>query len=345
MIKQRIVKTARDVVGKALQVAKVTDPSHRAHGKLTVATFHRVLPAGLAASYPFPILSVTPEHLDFCIGYFQEHYTCGGMTEMHRRFRAGDEPKKPLLAITFDDGQLDNYEHARDVLARRGAHATFYLPTDAMDRGEPLWHDTLGFTCFEGYQRGGALLAELSKLFRVDPKTAPDAIEWATWVSLDVKHLSPEDRDARIRRAVEIFGQDPVPAWSKLMTWAQAKDLAKDGHELGSHSLSHPLLPQLDAAAQEREIRDSKRVIEERLGVPVTSFCYPNGDHSSDIVAITRRAGYENAVTAEHGSNPRGVDPMRLKRFDMIWRKTLHANGKSSASQIAWWLSGLYPVD
>lgn len=345
MIKQRIVKTARDVVGKALQVAKVTDPGKRARGMLTIATFHRVLPASLSKEYPFPILSVTPEHLDFCVRYFQQHYTPGPMSEIFRRFRAGEEPKKPLLAITFDDGQLDNFEYARDVLARRGQAATFYLPTDAMDRGEPLWHDTLGFTCFEGYRKGGALLAELSQLFRVDPKTAPNEIEWATWVSLDVKHLTPADRDARIRRAVEIFGRDPVPAWSKLMSWEQAKVIAKDGHELGSHSLSHPLLPQLDAAAQEREIRESKVVIEARTGAKVTSFCYPNGDHSDEIVAITRRAGYENAVTAEHGNNPRGVDPMRLKRFDMIWRKTLHANGASSASQIAWWLSGLYPED
>jgi peptidoglycan/xylan/chitin deacetylase (PgdA/CDA1 family) len=98
------------------------------------------------------------------------------------------------------------------------------------------------------------------------------------------------------------------------MSWEDARELAAAGNELGSHSMTHPLLPQLDERALEYEIAESRRVIRERTGARVDSFCYPNGDHTARIVEITRRSGYENAVTALFGNNRRGADPFTLER-------------------------------
>ena len=49
----------------------------------------------------------------------------------------------PILAITFDDGQLDNYQNALPVLERNGVTASFYIPSQTLENTAPLWHDAM----------------------------------------------------------------------------------------------------------------------------------------------------------------------------------------------------------
>src|SRR5882757_719871 len=111
----RLRPLVRDLGAELLYRTTVTHPSRLAHDKLTIVTFHRVLPTELLAEYPIPSIAVTPEELDWLIGLFDHHYTIGTLGEVGTRFALGDRPERPLLGITFDDGQLDNYEHARPV--------------------------------------------------------------------------------------------------------------------------------------------------------------------------------------------------------------------------------------
>ena len=132
----------RDSLAWGLERTGLSGPKPRA---LTIATFHRVLPAELRATYPFPGLAVTPEELDFFLSFFRARYTCGTLAQSWDRFRRGDRPERPLLAITFDDGQQDNVDHALPVLRRHDLKASFYLPSDLIDERRLIWHDRVGF--------------------------------------------------------------------------------------------------------------------------------------------------------------------------------------------------------
>jgi len=71
------------------------------------------------------------------------------------------------------------------------------------------------------------------------------------------------------------------------------KEVAEAGHEIGSHSVSHhpdrlPVQPEIEA-------RESKRVIEDRLGTKVLSFCYPFYWSHSCLADAVKGAGYEQA--------------------------------------------------
>src|SRR5688572_24168562 len=111
-------KALRDAAAGLFALSGLTAASRRHVDRLVIVTFHRVLPEDLRAQYPYPGLAVTPEELDWLLGELGRDYTLGTLAETHRRYASGERPRKPLLAITFDDGQLDNYEHARPVLAR-----------------------------------------------------------------------------------------------------------------------------------------------------------------------------------------------------------------------------------
>jgi peptidoglycan/xylan/chitin deacetylase (PgdA/CDA1 family) len=81
-----------------------------------------------------------------------------------------------------------------------------------------------------------------------------------------------------------------------VMGWAQVQQLAAQGVEIGSHSMSHPDFASLPPDAARRELLESRRLIETRTGIGTKSFAIPLGQSmnwSADAHAAAREAGYE----------------------------------------------------
>jgi peptidoglycan/xylan/chitin deacetylase (PgdA/CDA1 family) len=79
------------------------------------------------------------------------------------------------------------------------------------------------------------------------------------------------------------------------LSWSELTDLSRARVEMGSHSVSHRPLDILPIAEVTRELVDSKKLLEDHLGVPVSSFCYPHGYSSPRVSRLVQRAGYANA--------------------------------------------------
>jgi peptidoglycan/xylan/chitin deacetylase (PgdA/CDA1 family) len=79
------------------------------------------------------------------------------------------------------------------------------------------------------------------------------------------------------------------------MTTAQLES-ARGVFTYGSHTLSHPMLSDLDRPAATEEIATSKRDLEQRLGDEITTFCYPAGNFNAETIDLVRQAGYRAAV-------------------------------------------------
>lgn len=84
----------------------------------------------------------------------------------------------------------------------------------------------------------------------------------------------------------------------KLVGAAGIREISERGMEVGSHSMHHPALPNLEIETLETEVSDSRRVLSEVLSADVEGFCYPYGilDHAS--IQAVRRAGYAYACAA-----------------------------------------------
>ncbi|MDD5675302.1 MAG: polysaccharide deacetylase family protein [Chitinivibrionales bacterium] len=77
---------------------------------------------------------------------------------------------------------------------------------------------------------------------------------------------------------------------------AQLRQLAADGFEIGSHSLTHPDLRRLDDRELAREIGDSKKLLEDSIGAPVTAFSFPFGSWNARVWEMVLNAGYRCAT-------------------------------------------------
>jgi peptidoglycan/xylan/chitin deacetylase (PgdA/CDA1 family) len=109
-----------------------------------------------------------------------------------------------------------------------------------------------------------------------------------------------------------IFSEDGVREEDLPVTWTQLEEMQMSGlFTIGSHTLSHPDLPRIDADAARLEITNSKRALEERLGRPVTCFCYPRGKVNQSVIAMVRDAGYDLGVVTPESPVPRTVYTLR----------------------------------
>lgn len=81
--------------------------------------------------------------------------------------------------------------------------------------------------------------------------------------------------------------------------------------EIGSHTMTHPVLTRLPAAEVRREVVDAKRYLEDLLDRPVPSFCYPRGRRSASVEHLVAEAGHRFArTTAAYRLQP-PTDPLR----------------------------------
>ncbi len=85
------------------------------------------------------------------------------------------------------------------------------------------------------------------------------------------------------------------------MTQDQVREVDRSGIEIGSHSVHHADLARSSIASVRAEVGDSKRYLEELVGHPVHSFCYPSGKYTGTVAYVVAAAGYHDSTTVAYG--------------------------------------------
>lgn len=86
------------------------------------------------------------ERFDQHMAYIAKHFTTVSLKEIVE----GKIPRnsaKPVIAVSFDDGYLDNYENAAPILLKHQVPCTFFISTEMIRTNQPFAHDmrALGF--------------------------------------------------------------------------------------------------------------------------------------------------------------------------------------------------------
>jgi peptidoglycan/xylan/chitin deacetylase (PgdA/CDA1 family) len=101
-----------------------------------------------------------------------------------------------------------------------------------------------------------------------------------------------------------------------VLTWELIKNMADSGLiDFFSHTKDHLECNNLSELHILEELRESKRILEERLGRPCPYLCWPYGMYSDMAVSMARKTGYKALFTIERGAVKGGSDPFAIKRI------------------------------
>ena len=244
------------------------------------------------------------------------HYALVPLSRLAGCLRKPEIPPR-LAAITIDDGYRDAYEIAFPILRKHCAPATVFVVTEFVEGMTWLWTDKPRYLTalaapqtFEIGFGGHDLKLKLNG-------AASRAVA-AGLINAALKPLSEKARDALIGRLAYELGvklPERPPAEYGAINWRQAREMDDAGVEIGSHTLTHPILTGLGADRLRAEVELSRERIQNAIGRKVETFRYPNCDYDLRTRREVVIAGYQCAVTTDAWLNDGRDGPLALRRI------------------------------
>jgi peptidoglycan/xylan/chitin deacetylase (PgdA/CDA1 family) len=284
----------------------------RSAGHAVVLMYHRIEAEGSAGGG----VTVSPARFAEQLQALQEHFLAVQLSDLTGSLARGT-PVRRSVAITFDDGYIDNLTTAKPLLERNDVPATVFVVSGYVGSGKRFWWDELEQVC-------------------TNPRTLPDRLEltlqgatrtWAVDADADRRPLfrdlrgalgtlEESERDEALAQLRSWANVAPDGSEVASMTADQLQELARGGLvDIGAHTVTHPILAGLPKQRQMEEIGGSVRQLEAFVGRDLTLFSYPFGAHDRTTVACAREARLACACTTIAGGVGTLTDPYRLPRL------------------------------
>jgi peptidoglycan/xylan/chitin deacetylase (PgdA/CDA1 family) len=259
----------------------------RPHG--VVLLYHRV---GRARFDPWN-LCVSADNFAEHLAVLRRRTDIVPLHELPAEVRSGR--RRPAVAITFDDGYVDNLELAAPCLAAHDAPATVFIATGAVGRQAPFWWDRLTWTILSPDRLPDRLELQLpgSVLhWSGSGRRRAARLELHDRIWSRVRLLADGARDAALDQLAAWAGADAsIADAGRPMDAGEVRRLADAGIAIGSHTVSHAVLPELPRAAKERELGDSIAECERLTGSRPATLSYPHGEYDDETLDAAAAAG------------------------------------------------------
>lgn len=254
--------------------------------------------------------------------YLKQHFKVVPLLEIAQCLGDGKKLDRNLIALTVDDGRQNFYRVLFPLLKEFGFCATFFVVSSFISGEDWIWTDKVLWLSEQS-----AAPVELS------PKNLPRIFS-------ELNRMPPAVRNERIATlaaGMRITVPTRPPEKYAPCSWAQLREMADTGLvEVGSHTVTHPILSSISDEESWRELQESRRQMQEALGREVVSFCFPNGkrgDYRPSQVQQVAEAGYLCSVVAEFGLVSHRSDRYRLERVgvdgdsEQLFRKRVDGAG------------------
>lgn len=258
--------------------------------------------------------------------YLKHHYHVISVREFEERFITNKWEGNEVL-LTFDDGYKNMLSTALPVLENFQFPFVLFYTTNNISRGE-LFATTVN--------RLVVLVSSLHQLVlpscQINTElTAQNRTSVAECISKQLKNRPLNEVQAIVAELTSLISQDEMESlrerYSSInpMNWDEAKQISSSPLcTIGSHCVDH-ICCHANQNMEEvtRQICESKRVIENQIGMSCDYFSYPNGSftgHSNKVVSeVGYRLGFStkrmpvNALT--RWNIPRFYVPYDYSRF------------------------------
>jgi peptidoglycan/xylan/chitin deacetylase (PgdA/CDA1 family) len=267
----------------------------------TVLMMHRFAMPDLGVQGHDPV--VLSQHLEYLR---RRGYAFLSVTELLNHLD-GDTPlRSKAVVLTIDDGYADFAEVALPIFLRYDCPVTVFLVTDFVAGRLWNWFDRVSWAFSHSTRREVTIEIAGERL----------PLRWATSAERErssdevvrrlkgVPEAAKEELIGTVARALGVEIPERAPSEYKAMNWNDVRACSRSGVTFGPHTVTHPILSQVDDARSEREIFESWRAVREATDAVVPVFCYPNGgpgDFSSREMELVQRAGMKAALSTLPG--------------------------------------------
>ncbi len=117
--------------------------------------------------------------------------------------------------------------------------------------------------------------------------------------------------------ATNTWDQEEFGETLPLLDWREIRELQAAGVRFGSHTASHSWLPDLSPRQVVRELKRSKRILEQGLGTPVSALAYPWGAFNKPIQFLAGACGYQFGLSTAEGTNTAEHSLLAMPRLDV----------------------------
>lgn len=281
----------RPLVLKIAELSGIFSLSRYIHrNQPLILMYHRVIDQHLLPGVP-------PSSFEKQLRHLKNNFRIVPMHVLAEELRTGHvEPYS--VAITFDDGHSDFYSNAWPILKEYNLPAALYVTTGFIDQTCWLWPDLLKYILMKTTAKSvidenlGNLNLDQSSLLHSWSKLGDYCLTLQSNERWSFIHQLANKLDIEVTP----FASSPFNS----VTWDQLREMTREGLEVGSHTVSHPILSSLDKQKLISELSISKQRIREELGVDPAGICYPNGmpQDTSKLVELEASKIYKYGLVA-----------------------------------------------
>ncbi len=298
---------------------------HRKH--VTILMLHGVMGPSLESRWTPARWQLDPRKLREYLDHLKKYYTFVTANEAVEMI-AGQRPViHNAMVFTIDDGYLNAFDVAAPIFREYGISPLVFVVTGKLDRPTYFWFDRLDLALqnaanhtsdvsFAG--RNYALKPDDKQLIR---RTCKQIVER----SRECFPIERQRADAlegfidglREFETTTDEGSVAVRRWVGVAGAARVAAALEEGVDIGSHTVSHIRISNSESDVVRRELRESRRQLEDLLGQDCDFFCYPEGAWSPETADHVADAGYVAAFTSDNGLNAVGSNVMALRRIHL----------------------------
>ena len=280
---------------------------------ILIVNYHRVGDAS-KSSFDRGVFSATKDEFDFQIKYFKKHLPVVSGSELEDLVSGRTNLNRTYITITFDDGYLDNYTNAYDVLRANHVEAAFFLVPEYVGTSCVPWWDEIAYLVRNTKHEQITFASSGPLTLNLGQDREPAILE-----VLRLYKFAGNTRASELLQELREKAECALPEpGRRFLDWQEAKEMKNAGMVIGSHTSSHRILGQISPEQQRWELEQSKKEIEEKIGSPISALAYPVGSldaFNSTTEEISRSVGYTMCFSYYGGINtPENMNPANLLR-------------------------------
>ena len=280
--------------------------------KILILTYHRF--SDTKHSY-----KISSDEFEAHLNYLSKNNRVLSLSEIAENLEGGKSLPPNATVITIDDGYADAYEVAFPLLKKFGFPATLFAVTDFLDGKRWVWTDLMRHVLSETKENFVRVEFKDGEKFEAELTDKQQRLAIASCVNSRLKKMPNEQKEAKIGEVAETLNVK-IPALPSAeyapVNWEQAREMDANNFKIESHTVTHPILTNINQTQLDYELQDSKKRLENVLDRQIENFCYPNGSLNETVWKAVENAGYKSAVTTHYGFNETGANQFTLNRID-----------------------------